>query len=92
MGDRTTLTRSIRPLERAGLLHVARSPEDARTKHVVISRSGERMIEAIFPAWERALEQVKKNLGAGMLTELHERLDQVISLSPFGEQLGPRYT
>src|SRR5215470_14441130 len=34
--DRTTLTRSIRPLERAGLLRVARSPDDARTKIIVI--------------------------------------------------------
>ena len=28
--DRTTLTRNVRPLEKAGLLRVARSPADAR--------------------------------------------------------------
>jgi DNA-binding MarR family transcriptional regulator len=79
--DRTTLTRSIRPLERAGLLRVARSPEDARTKVVVITRSGERMIETIFPVWERVLKQVKKSLGAEILIDLHARLDRVIALS-----------
>jgi DNA-binding MarR family transcriptional regulator len=78
--DRTTLTRGIRPLERAGLLRVARSPEDARTKIVVITRAGERMIESIFPVWERVLLRIKKTLGADMLTELHARLDQVIGL------------
>jgi DNA-binding MarR family transcriptional regulator len=78
--DRTTLTRSIQPLERAGLLRVVRSPEDARTKIVVITRSGERMIESIFPVWERVLKQIEKSLGADMLTELHARLDQVIAL------------
>jgi DNA-binding MarR family transcriptional regulator len=51
--DRTTLTRSIRPLERARLLRVLPSPDDARTKVVVITRSGERMIESIFPVWGR---------------------------------------
>jgi DNA-binding MarR family transcriptional regulator len=84
--DRTTFTRSIRPLERAGLLRVARSPEDARTKVVVITRSGERMIESIFPTWERVLKQIEKTLGAEMLTELHARLDQVIALPPVAER------
>jgi DNA-binding MarR family transcriptional regulator len=87
--DRTTLTRSIRPLERAGLLRVARSPEDARTKIVVVTRSGERMIESIFPVWERVLKQIKKSLGAEMLTALHARLDQVIALSTVAERSGP---
>ena len=87
--DRTTLTRSIRPLERARLLRVARSPEDARTKIVVITRSGERMIEAIFPAWERVLMQIKTSLGAEMLVELHARLDQVIALARVAQRNPP---
>jgi DNA-binding MarR family transcriptional regulator len=80
--DRTTLPRTIRPLERARLSHVVRSPDDARTKVVVITRSGERIIESIFPVWERVLEQVKKSLGAGALSELQAQLDQVIALNP----------
>jgi DNA-binding MarR family transcriptional regulator len=83
--DRTTLTRSIRPLERARLLRVARSPDDARTKIVVITRPGERMIVSIFPVWERVIGQVRKALGAEMLSALHARLDQVIALSPVWE-------
>jgi DNA-binding MarR family transcriptional regulator len=78
--DRTTLTRSIPPLERAGLLRVARSPEDARTKVVVITRAGERMIESIFPVWERVLTRIKKSLGEHILIELHAQLDKVIGL------------
>lgn len=84
--DRTTLTRGIRPLERARLLRVARLPGDARTKVVVITRSGERMIVAIFPVWERVLKRIKKSLGALTLGELHARLDRVIALSPVAEQ------
>jgi DNA-binding MarR family transcriptional regulator len=87
--DRTTLTRSIRPLERAELLRVARSPEDARTKIVVITRSGERMIESTFPVWRRVLDQIKKSIGAETLADLHARLDQVIALSTAAERNGP---
>jgi DNA-binding MarR family transcriptional regulator len=83
--DRTTLTRSIRPLERAGLLRVARSPTDARTKIVVITRSGERMIESIYPVWERVVKRIKSSVGAEMLAELRAQLDHVIALAPVVE-------
>lgn len=91
--DRTTLTRSIRPLERAGLLRVARSPEDARTKVVVITRAGERKIESIFPVWDRVFKRIKRTIGADKLTNLHARLDQVIALLPVADRgaLAPRF-
>src|SRR4051812_13496986 len=37
--DRTSVTRAIVPLERRGLLRVARSPDDARSKIVLITRA-----------------------------------------------------
>jgi DNA-binding MarR family transcriptional regulator len=86
--DRTTLTRSIQPLERAGLLRVARSPQDARAKVVLVTRSGARMIEAVFPVWQRALRQLKKSVGAKILAELHARLDEVIAVAGLADQSG----
>jgi DNA-binding MarR family transcriptional regulator len=91
--DRTTLTRSILPLERAGLLRVARPPEDARTKVVVITRAGERMIESIFPVWERVFTRIKKTLGEHILIELIElraQLDEVIGLRGRQPPMDPR--
>jgi DNA-binding MarR family transcriptional regulator len=84
--DRTTLTRNIRPLERAGLLRVARSPDDGRTKVVVITRAGERTVEAVFPVWERVIKRLRKTLGEETLSELHAKLDEVIALSPVAER------
>jgi DNA-binding MarR family transcriptional regulator len=84
--DRTTLTRGIRPLERAKFLRVVRSPRDARTKIVVITRAGRRMIKSIYPAWESVLRQIKKSLGAETLVELHARLAHVIALAPAVER------
>jgi DNA-binding MarR family transcriptional regulator len=87
--DRTTLTRNIRPLEHAGLLRVARSPADARTKIVVITHAGERAIEAVFPVWERVVRRLKKTLGEKTLSELLAKLDEVIAVSPAAERGEP---
>jgi DNA-binding MarR family transcriptional regulator len=67
---------------------VARSPDDARTKVVVITRAGERMIHAVFPVWERVLRRLRKTLGDENLSELHTKLDEVIALSPVAERGG----
>src|SRR5262249_13426575 len=58
--DRTTVTRAIRPLEKAGLLHVARSLDDARSKIVIITRAGEKTLRAVYPAWERTTKRVRE--------------------------------
>ncbi|WP_051379264.1 MarR family winged helix-turn-helix transcriptional regulator [Bradyrhizobium murdochi] len=84
--DRTTLTRGIRPLQRARLIRIARSRDDARAKTVVITRAGERAIQSIFPVWERVLGQITTSLGAETLIDIHARLDQVIALSTLAER------
>lgn len=77
--DPTTLTRNIRPLEKAGLLRVARSPEDKRVRVVYLTRSGERMIQAIFPAWRRGLEQVQAAFGARRISEMRAGLGTIVA-------------
>jgi DNA-binding MarR family transcriptional regulator len=76
--DRTTLTRNLKPLERAGHLRVARSPEDARARIVLLTRAGERVIEAAHPLWEKAQRRISKALGAEHVVALRSRLDEVI--------------
>jgi DNA-binding MarR family transcriptional regulator len=80
--DPTTLSRSVRPLEKAGLARVARSPKDGRARILFLTAAGERTIKLVFPAWERVLKQVQRILGASALADLHARLDQVIAMSP----------
>ncbi len=77
--DRTTLTRNVRPLEKSGLLQVARSPHDSRTRVVSLTRAGERMIESAYPAWEQAEERVRKLLGARRLKTLRAELAELVS-------------
>lgn len=77
--DPTTLTRNIRPLERAGLLRVARSPRDLRTRVILITPRGERMLRRVFPAWRRALRRAGAAFGAGRIRELRARLGAVVA-------------
>jgi DNA-binding MarR family transcriptional regulator len=76
--DRTTLTRNLKPLERAGHLRVARSPDDARARLVLLTRAGERQIEAAYPLWQKAQKQILKALGADRVEQVRSRIDELI--------------
>jgi DNA-binding MarR family transcriptional regulator len=78
--DRTTLTRNLKPLEKAGLVRVARSPHDARARVVLLSRAGERTVESALPLWERAQKQVRDALGPALLDRLSDDLGRVVTL------------
>jgi DNA-binding MarR family transcriptional regulator len=84
--DRTTLTRNVRPLEKAGLLRVSRSPEDARARVLTLTRAGERMLEAAYPLWEEGQRRVRDSLGTARLDALRGQLSEVLE---FASSLGP---
>jgi DNA-binding MarR family transcriptional regulator len=77
--ERTTLTRNIGPLERAGLVRVARDPSDARARIVMLARAGERAIEAAFPLWEAAQRGVRDAVGGRRLDEVHDQMTELLS-------------
>ncbi|WP_438022045.1 MarR family winged helix-turn-helix transcriptional regulator [Sorangium sp. So ce233] len=79
--DRTTLTRNLLPLEKAGLLRVARAPDDARVRLIFLTRQGERAIEAAFPLWERTQKHVREQLGPGQADALREELGRVVEMA-----------
>ena len=71
--DRSTLTRNLRPLERAGLVKAAGS-EDRRSRFVRLTPHGRDRLTAAFPLWEQAQHQVVRRIGGsrwhGILHEL----------------------
>ena len=77
--ERTTLTRNIAPLERGGLLRVARDPEDARARILLLTRAGERAIEAAFPLWQAAQRRVRDAVGGGRLDEYNAEMTAMLS-------------
>jgi DNA-binding MarR family transcriptional regulator len=77
--DPTTLTRNIRPLESAGLLRVARSPDDRRSRVVFLTRAGERMLEEAYPVWQRALKELRSTFGAARVDEVRAQLASIVA-------------
>ena len=60
--DRTTLTRNLQPLERAGL--VSSSPgKDQRVRLLRLTDAGQRALQRAYPLWEEAQSKVVKVLG-----------------------------
>ena len=91
--DRTTLTRNVQPLEKAGLLRVARSPADARTRIVVLTtRAGERMIEAAYPLWGQAQKRIRDSVGGKRQAPLLGAGDEIAQMPRLhGRPMPARY-
>jgi DNA-binding MarR family transcriptional regulator len=80
--DRTSVTRAIRPLEKAGLLRVARSPGDARSKIVLLTRAGERTLRDAYPRWKRTTRRIREVLGAPRIDALRAQLSALVAAQP----------
>ncbi|AMM83096.1 MarR family transcriptional regulator [Martelella sp. AD-3] len=61
--DRTTLTASVKPLERRGLLKSFQDPEDKRIRRLKLTDAGLDLLERAVPVWR----------------ETHDRLDAVVA-------------
>ena len=49
--DRTTLTAALKPLERDGLVTIARDPEDRRSRLLGLTDKGREVLAAAVPIW-----------------------------------------
>jgi DNA-binding MarR family transcriptional regulator len=63
--DRTTLTAALKPLERRGLVKVARDPSDRRGRQLSLTGYGETLLASAVPVWERTHLQVTASLPNG---------------------------
>lgn len=60
--DRTTLTRTLAPLERDGLLE-NRPGADRRQRRMALTDAGERRLVEAYPAWRRTQASIVEGLG-----------------------------
>jgi DNA-binding MarR family transcriptional regulator len=82
--DRTTLTRNVEPLRRAGLLTL-RAGEDRRVRLAAITDRGRTAITAAIPLWEQAQRQITSGLGQGRWNAVRRDLEKLATLA--GESL-----
>jgi DNA-binding MarR family transcriptional regulator len=73
--DQTTLSRNLRPLQRAGLVSIARLEADRRVRLAQLSPDGRRLVKDALPLWTEAHQRVVAALGAAEAVELRNRFD-----------------
>jgi DNA-binding MarR family transcriptional regulator len=73
--DATTLSRNLRPLEKAGLVRLAPLPADRRVRLAFLTSEGERCVADALPLWNRAHERIAVALGPAAAADLRDRLD-----------------
>ena len=71
--DRTTLTRNLRPLEKAKLV-VTTASLDRRERLLCLSAEGRRKLRQSYQLWEKAQQRFMKELGADALEQLRSAL------------------
>lgn len=72
--ERTTLTRNLRLLERDGLVKIGPGL-DGRSKTVVLTAKGKRLLDAALPLWKAAQERMLREFGANRWKSLRKELD-----------------
>lgn len=78
--DRTTLTRNLKPLEKAGFITTVKLP-DRRTKGYILTEKGQAAIERGVPLWNKAQHHITERLGHDRYGRLLEELKLVCSFA-----------
>lgn len=86
--DRTTLSRNLRPLVRAGLLETIPG-DDNRTRLIRISAEGKQALGQAYPMWEAAQEEVVGALGTERFEALLGAVSRTTALAVGGASDSP---
>jgi len=85
--DRTTLTRNLKPLEKAGYITIVRLA-DRRSKGYTLTDKGREAINKGVPLWRKAQQQVVGQLGNERFHKLLNELQAVRSLANLPKMAG----
>ena len=78
--DRTTLTRNLAPLERAGLVRLEVGA-DRRSRIVTVTPRGSKRLAEAYPLWKRAQARVIRAMGRSRWQGLLDHLSEVTALA-----------
>lgn len=76
--DRTTLSRNLRPLEKAGLINVG-AESWRRSRTLEITEKGRSRLRKAFPLWQKAQETLRRNLGIAGFDEVRDSLGRLVN-------------
>lgn len=73
--DTSTLSRNLRPLERAELIRIDRLAEDRRVRIVMLAERGAEVLTKALPLWREAQDGIVHSLGKRAAGELRTGMD-----------------
>jgi len=74
--DPTTLTRSLRPLQKEGLITIS-NRSTMRQRFLALTRIGERALARSLPAWRKVQERLVSTVGAEQWNDLRSKLEKL---------------
>lgn len=77
--DRTTLGRTMLPLERDGLISIEDGTRDRRSKELALTKAGVARVRRAARLWVKAQAEFEQKLGAGRAAELRSLLNEVVA-------------
>jgi DNA-binding MarR family transcriptional regulator len=81
--DRTTLGRNVQPLQREGLIAIARGRGDRRSRELHLTEAGVKRLQAAAKAWAEAQAGFEAAFGASRASEMRATL-HAVSASELG--------
>lgn len=78
--DRTTLSRSLKPLEEAGIV-LTEPGEDKRKKVVTLTKKGKSVLDKAIPCWMEAQEAFVDKMGQGNWQDFISKLNTAAVIS-----------
>jgi DNA-binding MarR family transcriptional regulator len=72
--DRTTLTAALKPLERRGLVRVEVDGADRRSRVMILTPAGRKLLAAAVPIWKRTHAAVERLLDSSSADQLRADL------------------
>jgi len=68
--DRTTLTAALKPLERRGLVRIAKDLSDRRNRTLTLTAKGRDLLARAVPIWQRTHAEMEHDHSGAKLDEL----------------------
>ena len=72
--DRTTLTAALKPLQRRGLVRIAKAQGDRRSRALVLTAKGRNLLARATPIWQRTHAEIESRLSTAQLDALRSGL------------------
>jgi DNA-binding MarR family transcriptional regulator len=75
--DRTTLTATLKPLQRRGLISIQLDAADRRSRMLNLTQEGLVLLREAVPLWKKVQQSVGRSVGSSNKLELREQLKRL---------------